>query len=176
MLRLSGLVISTLSCGAHGVRIWPAFPSLNNLLSPNCFWCSIVVVWCVSMCVDADIVEQERFLLHQETLPKQLLDEKQLNPDSMPLLSPRNLIEVSKTLCSCASSSFLLLYVSLFLVSSCTSAVRTAEPTSTTLRKLSICWSTWRRYLSIIEYVKNKHTCFWSVFVTCRRTRLILIP
>ncbi|XP_043093975.1 nuclear pore complex protein Nup133 isoform X2 [Puntigrus tetrazona] len=41
-----------------------------------------------------DIVEQERFLLHQETLPKQLLDEKQLNPDSMPLLSPRNLIEL----------------------------------------------------------------------------------
>ncbi|CAM4471039.1 hypothetical protein PO909_015770 [Leuciscus waleckii] len=39
-----------------------------------------------------DIVEQERFLLHQETLPKQLLDEKQLNPDSMPLLSPHNLI------------------------------------------------------------------------------------
>uniref|UniRef100_A0A671QAY2 Nuclear pore complex protein Nup133-like n=1 Tax=Sinocyclocheilus anshuiensis TaxID=1608454 RepID=A0A671QAY2_9TELE len=40
------------------------------------------------------IVEQERFLLHQETLPKQLLDEKQLNPDSMPLLSPRNLINL----------------------------------------------------------------------------------
>ncbi|XP_026083155.1 nuclear pore complex protein Nup133 [Carassius auratus] len=41
-----------------------------------------------------DIVEQERFQLHQETLPKQLLDEKQLNPDSMPLLSPRNLIHL----------------------------------------------------------------------------------
>ncbi|XP_042619259.1 nuclear pore complex protein Nup133 [Cyprinus carpio] len=41
-----------------------------------------------------DIVEQERFQLHQETLPKQLLDEKQLNPDSMPLLSPRNLINL----------------------------------------------------------------------------------
>uniref|UniRef100_A0A8C1D1K6 Nucleoporin 133 n=1 Tax=Cyprinus carpio carpio TaxID=630221 RepID=A0A8C1D1K6_CYPCA len=40
------------------------------------------------------IVEQERFQLHQETLPKQLLDEKQLNPDSMPLLSPRNLINL----------------------------------------------------------------------------------
>uniref|UniRef100_A0A8C2J181 Nuclear pore complex protein Nup133 n=1 Tax=Cyprinus carpio TaxID=7962 RepID=A0A8C2J181_CYPCA len=39
-------------------------------------------------------VEQERFQLHQETLPKQLLDEKQLNPDSMPLLSPRNLINL----------------------------------------------------------------------------------
>uniref|UniRef100_A0A671QAY9 Nuclear pore complex protein Nup133-like n=1 Tax=Sinocyclocheilus anshuiensis TaxID=1608454 RepID=A0A671QAY9_9TELE len=39
-------------------------------------------------------LEQERFLLHQETLPKQLLDEKQLNPDSMPLLSPRNLINL----------------------------------------------------------------------------------
>lgn len=66
------------------------------------------------MCVGADIVEQERFLLHQETLPKQLLDEKQLNPDSMPLLSPRNLIEVSKPQkhCSCASSSFVLLCLS----------------------------------------------------------------
>ncbi|XP_051749534.1 nuclear pore complex protein Nup133 [Ctenopharyngodon idella] len=39
-----------------------------------------------------DIVEQERFLLHQETLPKQLLDEKQMNPDIMPLLRPRDLI------------------------------------------------------------------------------------
>ncbi|XP_051559907.1 nuclear pore complex protein Nup133 [Myxocyprinus asiaticus] len=41
-----------------------------------------------------DIVEQERFLLHQETLPKQLLDEKQLNPDTMPLLTPHNLINL----------------------------------------------------------------------------------
>lgn len=41
-----------------------------------------------------DIVEQERFLLHQETLPKQLLEEKQLNPDSMPLLSPQHLISL----------------------------------------------------------------------------------
>uniref|UniRef100_A0A673K100 Nuclear pore complex protein Nup133-like n=1 Tax=Sinocyclocheilus rhinocerous TaxID=307959 RepID=A0A673K100_9TELE len=40
------------------------------------------------------MMHQERFLLHQETLPKQLLDEKQLNPDSMPLLSPRNLINL----------------------------------------------------------------------------------
>ncbi|ROL52045.1 Nuclear pore complex protein Nup133 [Anabarilius grahami] len=41
-----------------------------------------------------DIVEQERFLLHQETLPKQLLDEKQMNPDIMPLLRPRDLINL----------------------------------------------------------------------------------
>uniref|UniRef100_A0A7N8YDA3 Nuclear pore complex protein Nup133 n=1 Tax=Mastacembelus armatus TaxID=205130 RepID=A0A7N8YDA3_9TELE len=42
----------------------------------------------------ADIVEQERFLLHQETLPRQLLEEKQQNPDTMPLLSAHNLIQL----------------------------------------------------------------------------------
>ncbi|KAJ8002012.1 hypothetical protein DPEC_G00175370 [Dallia pectoralis] len=41
-----------------------------------------------------DVVEQERFLLHQETLPKQLLEEKQQNPDTMPLLSAHNLINL----------------------------------------------------------------------------------
>ncbi|KAI1896989.1 hypothetical protein AGOR_G00100590 [Albula goreensis] len=41
-----------------------------------------------------DIQEQERFLLHQETLPKQLLEEKQLNPDTMPLLTAHNLINL----------------------------------------------------------------------------------
>ncbi|KAJ8364873.1 hypothetical protein SKAU_G00137040 [Synaphobranchus kaupii] len=41
-----------------------------------------------------DILEQERFLLHQETLPKQLLEEKQLNPDTMPLLSAHHLISL----------------------------------------------------------------------------------
>ncbi|XP_062865729.1 nuclear pore complex protein Nup133 isoform X2 [Trichomycterus rosablanca] len=41
-----------------------------------------------------DIVEQERFLLHQETLPKQLLEEKQQNPEIMPVLGARNLIEL----------------------------------------------------------------------------------
>ncbi|XP_029284239.1 nuclear pore complex protein Nup133-like [Cottoperca gobio] len=41
-----------------------------------------------------DIVEQERFLLHQETLPRQLLEERQLNPDTMSLLSAHNLIEL----------------------------------------------------------------------------------
>ncbi|XP_029988402.1 nuclear pore complex protein Nup133 isoform X2 [Sphaeramia orbicularis] len=41
-----------------------------------------------------DIVEQERFLLHQETLPRQLLEEKQQNPDTMPLLSTYNLIQL----------------------------------------------------------------------------------
>lgn len=41
-----------------------------------------------------DIVEQERFLLHQETLPRQLLEEKQQNPDTMPVLSAHNLIQL----------------------------------------------------------------------------------
>ncbi|XP_076851304.1 nuclear pore complex protein Nup133 [Brachyhypopomus gauderio] len=41
-----------------------------------------------------DIVEQERFLLHQETLPKQLLEEKQQNPETMPLLTAHNLINL----------------------------------------------------------------------------------
>ncbi|XP_069579818.1 nuclear pore complex protein Nup133 [Brachyistius frenatus] len=41
-----------------------------------------------------DMVEQERFLLHQETLPRQLLEEKQQNPDTMPLLSAHNLIQL----------------------------------------------------------------------------------
>lgn len=41
-----------------------------------------------------DIVEQERFLLHQETLPRQLLEEKQQNPDTMPVLSAQNLIQL----------------------------------------------------------------------------------
>ncbi|XP_037546551.1 nuclear pore complex protein Nup133 [Nematolebias whitei] len=41
-----------------------------------------------------DIVEQERFLLHQETLPRQLLEEKQQNPDTMPLLGAHNLIQL----------------------------------------------------------------------------------
>lgn len=44
--------------------------------------------------VRAEMVEQERFLLHQETLPRQLLEEKQQNPDTMPLLSAHNLIQV----------------------------------------------------------------------------------
>ena len=46
---------------------------------------------CLGVC-GPDIVEQERFLLHQETLPKQLLEDKQQNPDTMPLLSAHNLI------------------------------------------------------------------------------------
>lgn len=46
------------------------------------------------LCVPSDMVEQERFLLHQETLPRQLLEEKQQNPDAMPLLSAHNLIQV----------------------------------------------------------------------------------
>ena len=51
---------------------------------------------CLGVCVP-DIVEQERFLLHQETLPKQLLEDKQQNPDTMPLLSAHNLISVRNT-------------------------------------------------------------------------------
>uniref|UniRef100_A0A3P8VTS3 Nuclear pore complex protein Nup133 n=1 Tax=Cynoglossus semilaevis TaxID=244447 RepID=A0A3P8VTS3_CYNSE len=41
-----------------------------------------------------EMVEQERFLLHQETLPRQLLQDKQQNPDNMPLLSAHNLIQL----------------------------------------------------------------------------------
>lgn len=40
------------------------------------------------------MVEQERFLLHQETLPRQLLEEKLENPDTMPLLNAHSLIQV----------------------------------------------------------------------------------
>lgn len=46
-------------------------------------------------CLHAEMVEQERFLLHQETLPRQLLQDKQQNPDNMPLLSAHNLIQVN---------------------------------------------------------------------------------
>ncbi|XP_053568255.1 nuclear pore complex protein Nup133 [Bombina bombina] len=41
-----------------------------------------------------EIVEQERFLLHQETLPKQLLEEKQLDLNVMPVLPPVELIKL----------------------------------------------------------------------------------
>ncbi|XP_019750267.1 nuclear pore complex protein Nup133-like, partial [Hippocampus comes] len=41
-----------------------------------------------------EIVEQERFLLHQETLPRQLLEDKQQNPDGMSLLSARQLVQL----------------------------------------------------------------------------------
>uniref|UniRef100_A0AAY4DP90 Nuclear pore complex protein Nup133 n=1 Tax=Denticeps clupeoides TaxID=299321 RepID=A0AAY4DP90_9TELE len=44
--------------------------------------------------LEKQLDEQERFLLHQETLPKQLLEEKQLNPETMPLLSAHNLINL----------------------------------------------------------------------------------
>nr|XP_040025351.1 nuclear pore complex protein Nup133-like [Gasterosteus aculeatus aculeatus] len=44
--------------------------------------------------VQSEIVEQERFLLHQETLPRQLLEDKQQNPDTMPLLSAHDLIQL----------------------------------------------------------------------------------
>uniref|UniRef100_A0A674F3R1 Nucleoporin 133 n=1 Tax=Salmo trutta TaxID=8032 RepID=A0A674F3R1_SALTR len=62
-----------------------ALSKLTALASdmPECF-----------LCHPTDMVEQERFLLHQETLPKQLLEEKQQNPDTMPLLSAHNLIRL----------------------------------------------------------------------------------
>uniref|UniRef100_A0A8C7CHB3 Nuclear pore complex protein Nup133 n=1 Tax=Oncorhynchus kisutch TaxID=8019 RepID=A0A8C7CHB3_ONCKI len=62
-----------------------ALSKLTALASdmPECF-----------LCHPTDMVEQERFLLHQETLPKQLLEEKQQNPDTMPLLSAHNLINL----------------------------------------------------------------------------------
>lgn len=59
------------------------------------------------MCVD--IVEQERFLLHQETLPKQLLEDKQQNPDTMPLLTAHNLINVKTHTRTCTHACTRLL-------------------------------------------------------------------
>ncbi|KFP25696.1 Nuclear pore complex protein Nup133, partial [Colius striatus] len=41
-----------------------------------------------------EISEQERFLLHQETLPEQLLAEKQMNLNDMPVLSASQLIDM----------------------------------------------------------------------------------
>ncbi|XP_061771494.1 nuclear pore complex protein Nup133 [Nerophis ophidion] len=41
-----------------------------------------------------DMVQQERFLLHQETLPRQLLEDRQQNPDTMPLLSAYKLVQL----------------------------------------------------------------------------------
>ncbi|XP_069708377.1 nuclear pore complex protein Nup133 [Phaenicophaeus curvirostris] len=41
-----------------------------------------------------EISEQERFLLHQDTLPEQLLAEKQLNLNDMPVLSASQLIDM----------------------------------------------------------------------------------
>lgn len=43
------------------------------------------------------MTEQECFLLHQETLPEQLLAEKKLNLNEMPVLSASQLIEVRIT-------------------------------------------------------------------------------
>uniref|UniRef100_A0ACB8GC78 Uncharacterized protein n=1 Tax=Sphaerodactylus townsendi TaxID=933632 RepID=A0ACB8GC78_9SAUR len=41
-----------------------------------------------------EMIEQEHFLLHQETLPEQLLAEKELNLSEMPVLSAAQLIEL----------------------------------------------------------------------------------
>lgn len=56
----------------------------------------ILIIW--SICFLQwllEISEQERFLLHQETLPEQLLVDKQLNLNDMPVLSATQLIDVS---------------------------------------------------------------------------------
>lgn len=42
-----------------------------------------------------EMAEQERFLLHQETLPEQLLAERQLSLSAMPVLTAPQLISVS---------------------------------------------------------------------------------
>lgn len=42
-----------------------------------------------------EMAEQERFLLHQETLPEALLEEKQLSLSAMPVLTAPQLISVS---------------------------------------------------------------------------------
>ncbi|NWI80397.1 NU133 protein, partial [Dryoscopus gambensis] len=55
-----------------------------------------------------EISEQERFLLHQETLPEQLLAEKQLNLNDMPVLSASQLID--KFLFACVFSLFACLF------------------------------------------------------------------
>lgn len=49
-----------------------------------------------------EMAEQERFLLHQETLPEQLLAEKQLSLSAMPVLTASQLIGV------CAFQTFAL--------------------------------------------------------------------
>lgn len=67
-------------------KIWPFVLGWNT--------CSISVGVERRISVPSDMVEQERFLLHQETLPRQLLEEKQQNPDTMPVLSAHNLIQV----------------------------------------------------------------------------------
>lgn len=41
-----------------------------------------------------EMAEQERFLLHQETLPEQLLAEKELSLSAMPVLTAPQLISV----------------------------------------------------------------------------------
>lgn len=43
------------------------------------------------------MAEQERFLLHQETLPEQLLTGRQLSLSAMPVLTAPQLISVSVT-------------------------------------------------------------------------------
>lgn len=47
-----------------------------------------------SLCCLLEMAEQERFLLHQETLPEQLLAEKQLSLSAMPVLTASQLIGV----------------------------------------------------------------------------------
>lgn len=54
-------------------------------------------VCCPSFVYVLEVAEQERFLLHQETLPEQLLAEKELNLSEMPVLNAPQLIEVRTT-------------------------------------------------------------------------------
>lgn len=54
-----------------------------------------------------EMAELERFLLHQETLPGQLLEEKQLSLSAMPVLTTPQLIGVSALPWPQATSLFL---------------------------------------------------------------------
>lgn len=54
--------------------------------------CTVLILFGVYGCIE--IAEQERFLLHQETLPEQLLAEKELNLRELPVLNAPQLIEV----------------------------------------------------------------------------------
>lgn len=97
----SGLIVRPVGFDAHvGLMVLNLTCISLSLISPQNTFSEICC------CVGVDIVEQERFLLHQETLPKQLLDEKQMNPDVMPLLRPRDLIHVSKPLKYCGHAQF----------------------------------------------------------------------
>jgi hypothetical protein len=56
----------------------------------------------LSLSLNTVMAEQERFLLHQETLPEQLLAEKQLSLSAMPVLTAPRLISVGVTSSPCS--------------------------------------------------------------------------